>query len=238
MHIGLLEDDPQQAELVCNWLSAAGHDICHKANGSDFLEACKHQLFDMVILDWELPDQTGIEVLNTLRNIEQNNLPVLFTTQRDSEEDIVAALSAGADDYLIKPLRQAELMARLEAMRRRAGIESPSEVISLGPIVIDSRKRSITVHGEAIKVTQKDYEVALLLLSNIGKVLSREFLLKTVWGVEATLNTRTVDVHVSRVRRSLKINPDMGYCIKTIFQHGYRLEKIPATTMSINSNDK
>lgn len=232
MNIGLLEDDPQQAELVCSWLASAGHSVVHKANGADFIKACKHEPFDMVILDWELPDQTGIDVLITLRQLDKNNRPVLFATQRDSEEDVVTALTAGADDYLVKPLRQAELMARLEAMRRRAGIEAPSDIINLGPIEIDTRSRTITVNKKAVKVTQKDYEVAVHLLRNIGKVLSREYLLKSIWGVDAALNTRTVDMHVSRIRRSLKINPDMGYCIKTIFQHGYRLEKITVPVTS------
>jgi DNA-binding response OmpR family regulator len=183
----------------------------------------------MVILDWELPDQTGIDVLTILRNNHKNNLPVLFTTQRDTEQDIVTALNTGADDYLVKPLRKMELMARLEAMRRRAGIVSPDDIIVVGPIKIDTHDKTITVNDEPVKVTQKDYDLAVFLLSNVGKILSREYLLKKVWGVDSDLNTRTVDVHMSRLRRTLNINPDMGYCIKTIYQHGYRLEAMDSS---------
>ena len=226
----MLEDDIQQAELVKAWLLAAGHTVEHHTLGSSFLAGCRREPFDIGLLDWELPDQTGLDVLVTLRQVEKNNLPVLFATQRDNGSDVVSALSAGADDYLVKPLRQSELMARLEAIRRRVGIESPTDVIRVGPIVIDTIKQTILLNGELIKVTPKDFDVAVYLLKNVGKVLSREYLLKAIWGVNAVINTRTVDMHVSRVRRSLKINPDMGYCIKTIYQHGYRLEKITEPT--------
>ncbi len=225
MKIALLEDNPQQAELVCSWLTEARHTVTHKLNGKTFLYAFKKEIFDLAIIDWELPDQTGLDVLRHLRVIQKQNLPVLFTTQRDSEEDIVSALTSGADDYLIKPLRKAELLARIEAIRRRAGIVGSEDILNLGDIEIDTIKNEIRVAGDIVKVTQKDFGIAVELIKNLGTVLSREYLLKKIWGLDAPLNTRTVDVHVSRVRRSLKITPDMGYRITTIFQHGYRLEK-------------
>ena len=226
MNIALLEDDPLQAELVSNWLTEAGHSVTHHSNGRSFLKAFKADVFDLAILDWELPEQTGIDVLRQLRIVQKQNLPVFFTTQRDREEDIVNALNTGADDYLIKPLRRAELLARIESARRRAGIDSPEDILSLGSITIDIQKNKIRVSDEIVKVTAKDFGIALEFFRNQGKVLSREYLLKRVWGVDAEINTRTVDMHVSRVRRSLKISPDMGYRITTIFQHGYRLEKV------------
>ena len=149
----------------------------------------------------------------------------MFTTQRDAEEDIIAALKAGADDYLIKPLRHGELMARLSAVSRRSGIDDATQDIQYGPYTIDTKTERVLVDNEPVKLTRKDYLVAVCLFENLGKVLSREYLLKTVWGVEAGLDTRTVDVHVSRVRRSLNIGPHRGYMIKTIYQHGYRLEQ-------------
>lgn len=227
MKIALLEDDPQQAELVSNWLKEAGNDVTHHADGRSFLKAFKTEIFDLAILDWELPDQTGLEVLRQLRLIQKQNLPIFFATQRDSEKDIVDALNSGADDYLIKPLRRAELLARIESTRRRVGIAGPDDVLTLGNIEINTVTQEIRVDNEQVKVTQKDFGIALEFFKNEGQVLSREYLLKKVWAVDADINTRTVDMHVSRVRRSLKISPDMGYRITTIFQHGYRLEKIP-----------
>lgn len=228
MKIALLEDDPQQAELVNTWLTEAGHTVMHQANGKSFLKAFTADIFDLAILDWELPDQTGIDVLRNLRVVQKQNLPVFFTTQRDTEEDIVNALTTGADDYLIKPLRKAELLARLEAIRRRAGIESAEDILRIGNVEVDTIKNEIRVDGETVKATQKEFGIAVEFFKNEGQVLSREYLLKQVWGVKADINTRTVDMHVSRVRRSLKINPEMGYRITTIFQHGYRLEKVSA----------
>ena len=227
MKIAMLEDDPQQATMVKSWLEENGYSVIHHDNGEGFLKQIDQSPFDMAILDWELPDLSGLETLSRFRKAG-HAFPVLFATQRDSEEDIVNALKAGADDYLIKPLRKGELLARLEAMSRRAGIQPEKDQLGIGNIVLDQTKRTITVDGEIIKTTQKDFDVAVIFLSNIGKILTREYLLKSVWGVDAGLNTRTVDVHVSRVRRSLKINPDMGYCINNIYQHGYRLEKVTA----------
>ncbi|TNC82172.1 MAG: DNA-binding response regulator [Oleiphilus sp.] len=226
MKIAFLEDNPQQAELVIQWLEEAGFSVNHCTDGRSFLKAFKKDLFDMAILDWELPDQSGIDILRQLRVAQNQSLPVLFATQRDAEQDIVNALTNGADDYLVKPLRRAELLARIEAARRRAGIARDQDVFRIANIEIDANKREIRLDGEHVKVTPKDFGIALELAKHEGQVLSREYLLKKVWGVDADINTRTVDMHVSRVRRSLNITPDIGYRITTIFQHGYRLEKI------------
>lgn len=226
MKIAFLEDNPQQAELVIQWLEEAGFSVNHCTDGRSFLKAFKKDLFDMAILDWELPDQSGIDILRQLRVAQNQSLPVLFATQRDAEQDIVNALTNGADDYLVKPLRRAELLARIEAARRRAGIARDQDVFRIANIEIDANKREIRLDGEHVKVTPKDFGIALELAKHEGQVLSREYLLKKIWGVDADINTRTVDMHVSRVRRSLNITPDIGYRITTIFQHGYRLEKI------------
>jgi DNA-binding response OmpR family regulator len=226
LRVAVLEDDRAQAELLLEWLEQEGHQVRHAVLSREFLDLFKSQPFDLLILDWQLPDQSGLEVLKTIRGKLRSDIPVLFATQRDSEDDIVSALRAGADDYLVKPLRHGELVARLQALLRRAGFVANKPVLELDQVVIDTRSESIRVAGEPAKVTHKDYLLAVCLLSNVGKVLSRRYLLNEIWGVGADLNTRTVDVHISRVRRSLKIGPEMGYCIKNIFQHGYRLEKI------------
>ena len=223
LKIVILEDDIQQANMVTVWLEADGHYVSHFVNGEDLLRFSEP--FDIAILDWELPDKSGIEVLAKLRKSE-NMAPVIFATQRDSEEDIVNALKSGADDYLIKPLRKPELLARLEALARRAGIGEMNDILSLGDIKIDVNQKKIFKNGDVVKATLKDFEMAVIFIRNIGKILSREFLLKTIWGVDADINTRTVDMHVSRVRRGLGINPDMGFCISNVYQHGYRLEKV------------
>jgi len=224
--IAILEDDSAQAELMTEWLLEQGHQVKHLELCQDFLREYAPYDPDVVILDWELPDGTGLDVLKKIRASQETSIPVLFTTQRDTEEDIVSALKFGADDYLIKPLRQREFEARLQALGRRAGIGDTTQPLREGPFLIDTESQVVTRDGESIKLTQKDYAVTLCFFQNLGKALSRDYLLKTVWGVNAELDTRTVDMHVSRVRRALKIGPETGFIIKTIYQHGYRLEKI------------
>lgn len=224
MLIGLLEDDKAQALRTISLLEKEGHTVLHQELARTFMAEVLSQPVDLVILDWELPDKTGIDVLKNLRQEQESNIPVLFTTQRDSEEDVVTALKAGADDYLAKPLGEKELLARIEALSRRSGITS-EQPVEIGPIKLDKESEQILFDGEAVKLTRKDYLVAQCLIENLGKVLSRDYLLKEVWGIDSDLDTRTVDVHVSRVRRSLNIGPEMGYTIRTVHGHGYRLEQ-------------
>ena len=231
MRIGYLEDESSQAELVKSWLLAAGYEVFHAGNGADFIRLLTENPVDMLILDWQLPDMEGVDVLNAVRNQLNLRLPVVFATQRDAEADIVRALQAGADDYLVKPLRQAELLARLVSIARRAGVQDDERLLELGPITLDTVAQEIKLDGALVKMTPKDYQLAYCLLRNVGKLLSREYLLREVWGIDAPLNTRTVDVHISRIRRSLNIVPEMGYCIKTVYQHGYRLEKVEALSV-------
>lgn len=226
MRIGYLEDDQSQADQVISWLSATGHTVLHAENGAGFLNLVKNNPVDMLILDWQLPDMEGVQVLETVNTQIEHNIPVIFATQRDAEADIVRALQAGADDYLVKPLREGELLARVEALARRAGVSPADSVLEVGHITVNLAAENISIGDQLVKLTPKDYRLACCLLKNIGKLLSREYLLREVWGIDAPINTRTVDVHVSRVRRSLNLIPEFGYCVKTVYQHGYRLEKV------------
>jgi DNA-binding response OmpR family regulator len=233
LRIAYLEDDIQQSSWVQSCLQAAGHTLWWTANAGDLIHHLKQGGVDLVMLDWELPDTTGIDVLKQIRRVLRLDLPVLFCTQRDSEADVVLALEAGADDYLIKPIRAAELNARLLALGRRAGVASlmqgqQPDVVQHGPYRFDLKKRVATHQGAAVNLTDKDFDLAVCLFSNLGRVLSRQYLLEMVWGVNGELNTRTVDVHISRIRKSLSIAPEAGYRIRTIYQHGYRLESVEA----------
>jgi len=225
--VGLLEDDLAQAKLLTQWLSEAGYQVFHQDTVAGFKTMLKEQPIDMALLDWQLPDATGVDALRWIREQYETHLPVIFSTQRDSEEDVVDALKAGADDYMIKPPRQAELLARLAAVGRRAGLDKAnSPRLQLAHITVDQEAQKVFVHDREVKLTRKDYLLACCVIKNQGKLLSREYLLKEVWGVNAELNTRTVDMHISRMRRNLLLDPSCGYAIKTVYQHGYRLEKV------------
>lgn len=227
MKIALLEDEVEQARNLSALLSENQHSCDYFHTGKSFIYEVLHNSYDMLILDWQLPDMEGTEVLKQLRAQLSWRIPVLFLTQRDSEADIITALDVGADDYLVKPARPGELAARVKALGRRMGGESDEqELLEIAPYTIDLAKRSIVYQGAEVSLTDKDFDLAVFMFQNIGRLLSRDFLLERVWGISSDINTRTVDTHVSRLRRKLEIKPENGFRIKTIYQHGYRLERV------------
>ncbi len=227
MRIGYLEDDIQQASTLKQWMVEQGYQCTHFERALELMQGVRQGQFDLLVLDWELPDISGIDTLVTIRTQINENIPVLFCTQRDAEDDIIMALEKGADDYVVKPIRKGELSARLNALARRAGVgEAVSDVIVQAPYRLDLKNKKAFNQEEPIVLTEKDFDLAACLFSNTGRVLSRSYLLETVWGLSADINTRTVDVHISRIRKAFAIGAETGYRIKTVYQHGYRLEHI------------
>ena len=230
MRIALLEDEPDQADLVSAWLKAAGH-ICHiYALGKDLVHEAQRETFDLFVLDWEVPGMSGADVLIWIRANIAEPAPVLFVTARQREEDIVHALSSGADDYMVKPLGKLELLARIDALARRsrASPDQAEDVLEYGRLSVDCRSRQVKLDGQGVAMTQKDYELTVFLLRNIGRLLSRGHILEAVWGQSAEINTRTVDTHVSRIRGKLELTPENGWRLSAVSQHVYRLERIAA----------
>lgn len=226
MKIALLEDEAEQSAAIKALLMENGHDVQTFDTGKSFLYSVFHDSYDLLLMDWQLPDIDGIDAIKQIRDQLSWRIPVLFLTQRDAEEDIVMALNAGADDYIAKPARSGELLARLNALgRRAAGEENEGEEIIVGPYKIDTGLRTIHVEDQEVSLTDKDFDLAVFMFKNLGRLLSRDFLLERVWGISSDINTRTVDTHVSRLRRKLNIKPENGFRIKTIYQHGYRLER-------------
>ena len=229
MRIALLEDEQDQADLVSTWLKAAGHSCHVYALCKDLMREAQRETFDLFLLDWGVPGMSGAEVLVWIRANIADPVPVLFVTARQREEDIVHALSSGADDYMVKPLSKLELLARISALARRTRASPQGEeVLEYGRLTVDCRNRQVKLDGENVAMTQKDYELAVFLLRNVGRLLSRGHILEAVWGQSAEINTRTVDTHVSRIRGKLQLNPEHGWRLSAIYQHGYRLERIAA----------
>lgn len=221
MRIALLEDDPDQVTLLQKWLHQAGHS-CHVfGTGELLLRDLGRDTFDLLMIDWELPGLSGIEVVTRVRERLDWHIPILFVTARDREEDIVQALEAGADDYMIKPVRQMEILARLRALQRRSGGQ---EAVEFAPYRFDRANRTVIKDGQPVQLTSKEYELAEFLFRNTGRLLSRGHILESVWGQRADLNTRTVDTHVSLIRQKLDIGAHNGWQLSTIYRHGYRLE--------------
>src|SRR5688500_7981270 len=182
--------------------------------------------FDLFLLDWQVPDVSGAEVLTGLRANVSKTVPVLFVTVRDSEQDIVFALEHGADDYMVKPVRRQELVARVHALLRRAYPREEKKQLSFPPYEIDIQRGEIKRNGEKIDLTPKEFELAVTLFRNLGRLMSRGHLQETVWGRTGDLATRTVDTHVSQVRKKLDLRAESGYRVVPIYNYGYRLERL------------
>jgi DNA-binding response OmpR family regulator len=229
MRIAVLDDDHSQADLVCQVLTSAGH-TCHSFDsGREMLNHLRRESYDMLIIHWQVPDVSGSEVLRWARDRLPANLPVLFMTSRSGEDDIVAGLAAGADDYMIKPIRRGELVARVQALLRRAyPAQNAAEQIQFGDYIFEVRTGRLTIKGNPVELTQKEFDLALLFFRNIGRPLSRAYILEAVWARDSEVPSRTMDTHVSRVRSKLQLRPEYGFRLAPVYSYGYRLEQIPA----------
>lgn len=223
MLIALLEDDDSIAELLKAWLASAGYRVLHYDTGAGFRKGCTARAPDLSIVDRMLPDDDGIEVVKWFRSQVDASAPVLFASALSDEQDIVAALDAGADDYVVKPLRREEILARVRALGRRTGAGSRT-MLGCGTVSLDTANRTATLRGQHIGLTDREFDVALYLLKNRGRLISRAELLKQVWRTSAALETRTVDTHVSRVRQKLQLQRANGFRLEAVYNHGYRLE--------------
>ena len=182
--------------------------------------------FDLCILDWEIPDMSGTEVLASLK-LKGNVPPVIFLTGRDAEEDIALVIEAGADDYIVKPPSANILVARVNALYRRANPNAnAAPSVSYGYLAVDFSKRKFELDGVGVKLTEKETELALYFFGQLGVLLSRAHLTKVVWGTTPDIDTRTIDVHVSHLRNKLKLLPEHGWRLVSVYHHGYRLEKL------------
>jgi DNA-binding response OmpR family regulator len=227
MRIAYLEDDADQAALIRRWLEGAGHSCHHFDRGHALRRSLARESFDLYILDWHLPDLDGLEVLKEIRARSPRS-PVIFATARGRDDDIAHVLQAGADDYIAKPVRQGELLGRIQAVARRAQGEAAAapERLELPPFTIERRERRILRGGEPVALTDREYELALFLFQNVGKLLSRSHLQEAVWGLGAKAQTRTVDTHMSRLRGKLGLTEENGWLLASVHQFGYRLERV------------
>ena len=224
MRIAVLEDDRSQAYVLRHCLTAAGHNPNNFDNGAELLAALRTERFDALLLDWNVPDISGIEVLRRVRNELNSNVPAVVVTSRNTEEDIVLALKQGADDYICKPIRPKELIARLEAVTKN---DEPSshEVLECGRIRIDVPSRKILLKNVPVTMSLKDFDLAVFFFRNVGRMLSRRQIVEAVWGAKVDLTSRTLDTHVSRIRTKLWLTEANNWHLGAVYGHGYRLER-------------
>lgn len=227
LKIAILEDEPAQSQLIESWLTPANYNCQTFFTGQSLLDALNSISFDLLLVDWELPDISGPTVMSAIRNELKIDVPIIFITSRDSEEDIVIALNSGADDYLVKPIRQLEFLARVKANIRRSQQDNrETSQQEFSPYAFNSDNQQVILHDNVIELSSKEFELAYFLFCNEGKLLERKEIFSTVWHQEADLNTRTVDTHISIIRKKLDIGPQNNWRLKSVYGHGYRLEKL------------
>ena len=226
MKIAFLEDNIDFAQRILTALEAAEFDVQHFVSGRECLRAVSSSHFDLCLLDWEVPDMSGAEVLASLK-LKGNFPPTIFLTGRDSEEDIVQVIEAGADDYIVKPPHTSVLIARINALYRRSSPDKNQEpIVSYGNLTVDFAKRKFALNDAPVKLTEKETELAIYFFGQVGVLLTRAHLIKVVWGTTPDIDTRTIDVHVSHLRSKLNLLPQHGWRLISVYHHGYRLERL------------
>lgn len=227
-NILFIEDDLEIADLVQIHLKDAGYHVHHAIHGASGIEQARSNTYDLVILDVMLPDCNGFDVCKTIRQ-ENATLPIIMLTAKSDEFDKVLGLELGADDYLAKPFGVRELIARVKALIRRSGIQqadmetaSPRLPLVFGGLVIDQDKRKVTLHGDIISLTAKEFELLILFASNPGRAYSREQILECVWGYQYFGYEHTVNTHINRLRAKIERNPSRPRFITTVWGVGYR----------------
>lgn len=229
MHIASLEDDVVQGQLIQNTLEANGYQCTLYTAGRDLIgDLPKCTPYDLILLDWEVPDISGMDVLHWIRTNNGYTVPVMFITSRTSENDLVTGLRAGADDYMVKPIRPAELLARIGSLLRRSNVSYVNEQLPFkcAAYDIDPTAGTISVHGTVSELAPKEYDLALLFFRNPGRLFSRDVLSSSVWNREIPATSRTLDTHLSNIRRKLQLTPENGVRLHASYALGYRLELI------------
>ncbi len=219
MQLMVVEDDDAVAAALVDAVQAAGHEACRVARGTDAL--LQHQRAQLILLDLGLPDMDGLEVLRKLRQVTE--VPIVILTARNDERSVVRGLRQGADDYLVKPIGLAVLLARIDAVARRSKAAAPDTgIVSVGDLQVDSGKREATQAGRELGLTAKEFDLLALLAQHAGSVVTREQILDSLWGDAFMAVSRSLDVHLTGLRAKLD-RPGMIVNVRGV---GYRIEAV------------
>ena len=221
----VVEDEPSFSDALAFMLRKEGFEVSVAADGNTAVETFEQEGADLVLLDIMLPGMPGTEVCRVIRSTSQ--VPIIMVTAKDSEIDKVVGLELGADDYVTKPFSSRELVARIRAVMRRRGPEERSNAeptLVVGTIRMDVDRHVVTVDGEVVKLPLKEFELLALLMRNAGRVLTRGQLIDRVWGSDYVGDTKTLDVHVKRLRSKIEADPAEPTMLVTVRGLGYKLE--------------
>ena len=222
----VVDDEPHIVELVRYNLAQEGFDVTVAYDGHDAIEKARKSVPDLVILDLMLPYVDGLEVCRHLR--KESSVPILMLTAKHGEQERVVGLESGADDYVTKPFSPRELVARVRAILRRTAREAerpPASPLAAGGLMLDPTTHEVQLNGRLVDLTTKEFDVLQLLLSHPNRVFTRDFLLEHIWGYDYFGSTRTVDMHISRLREKIEDDPNNPTYVMTVRGVGYKLKK-------------
>ena len=223
----LVDDDPNVLNLLESALSKNGYLVFKSTSGEEAFQILDCNEIHLLLLDIMLPGIDGLDMLRMIRNNPRyKHIPVIMLTSRTSEVDNVLGLELGADDYIGKPLRYHELMARIKAVLRRTTHQAPmySKIISLGDLEIDPNSRTIRLKGQELNFSYTEFELLSLMAKQPGKVFTREEMLNAIWSTDCYLESRTIDVHIRRIRKKFSEVAGNSFFIETVRNVGYRLK--------------
>ena len=222
--IWCVDDDSTIRDIEVYTLTQTGFEAKGFADGISMLEALKTEKPDLIVLDIMMPGMDGVEVLKEVRSrADTRKIPIIMATAKGTEMDKIQSLDTGADDYLVKPFGVMEMVSRIKAILRRCAPDEVSDVITVGEITLNDKEHTVSVSGEKVALTFKEFEILKMFMSNPGAVFSREKLLSAVWGVDYLGESRTVDMHIKTLRHKLG---ESGKCIETVIGVGYRMEGV------------
>ena len=225
MRFAALDDNISELELIQKSITSLGHE-CHTfSSGEALIKSLRRESFDFLLLDWELPGITGPDIVKWVRENLKEQIPILLVTNRRDERDIIYGLAVGADDFMCKPVRVGELIARIKALIRRSRQGSSQKNYVWGDYRFIPDSNIVEVSDRSVSLKNKEYELALFLFQNQGRLLSRQHLQEQIWGTQsAEVNSRSLDTHISSIRNKLNLRPEHGYQLISVYGFGYRLE--------------
>jgi len=218
----IVDDDPAIREMVRLALTGGGYEVQEAGNTLDARQSIVRQAPDLILLDWMLPGQSGFEFARALqRDATHKQIPVIMLTARGQEEDKVAALEAGADDYVAKPFSISELLARIKAVLRRTNRDSGTEILEAGTLRLDPATHRVSINNTPLELAPMEYQLLQFFMTHPERVYSREQLIDHVWGTSIRVEERTIDVHIRRLRKSLEPSGH-DRLVQTVRSAGYR----------------
>ncbi|MFC3174228.1 response regulator transcription factor [Novosphingobium bradum] len=225
MKVAILDKDPTFRQALVTLVEDAGFHSTSFQSGRELMRSLQRDGHDLLVIDWDLPDLSGPNLLEGVRNQVGFNPPLLLLTAPLASPDLALALRTGADCVLAKPCTHEVLAAQVLALARRSTNCSELAVETFGEFRFELPTRRLIISGRALHLTPKEFTLALLLFRNLNRAVSRSYILETVWGIDPALSTRTIDIHISKIRTKLGLRPESGYRLSPVYGFGYRLEE-------------